>query len=428
MTAIDSLRSTFDEARFASEPHGLLARRRQALEALAALGLPNPRRDEEWKYTPTRAIGKLDLTPATTPGDASALVATEALSNASMTLVFVDGHFAPAHSSLGAQVAGLKVQRLTDAVSANAEQVLAAMTRERREWANGFGAMHDAFATDGVVIDVENDADPGVIQVMHLASEAAVPRHMGATVVLRAKRHSRVTLFETFAGQGGAPVLRTRAFHVQVDEGATVRHITLQDESAGAFHVGEGDAQVDRDATYQSVVVSLGAQVARDTLTSRIHHTGAHVELTALYAPIDGQTIDHHTAIDHRAPHCTSDQLYKGVLDGTGHGVFNGKIFVRQAAQQTAAEQMNRNLMLSRDARIDTKPQLEIFADDVRCTHGATIGQLDTEEMFYMMARAIPRDAARRMLIQGFADEALERVDDDDLRAHLSARFAARRG
>lgn len=428
MSATDALRAAFDEARFADEPHALLARRRQALEAFAALGIPNPRRDEEWKYTPTRALAKHEFVPAVAMGNPAQLVEQERLGSAAMTLTFIDGHFAPHHSTIDAPPAGVTVHRLGEAVEANASDVLGVMDRERGTYANGFGALHDAYAIDGVVIDVAADADPGVIQVLHLASEGGDPRHMGTTAVLRARRHSRVTLFESFAGSGGAPVLRTRAFHVQVDEGATVRHVTLQDESAGAFHIGEGDAQVDRDATYDSTVVSLGGTLARDTLTARIHHPGAHVALTALFAPVDGQTIDHHTAIDHRAPNCTSDQLYKGVLDGTGHGIFNGKIFVRQAAQQTAAEQMNRNLMLSRDARIDTKPQLEIFADDVRCTHGATIGQLDQDEMFYMMSRAIPRDAARRLLIQGFADEALERVDDEALRQHLSARVAARRG
>lgn len=427
MTAVDTLSAAFSAAAYANEPDALVARRKAAHDAFGALGIPNPRRDEEWKYTPTRALAKHAFAASDAPGDVSALLAQETLDGAVARVVFVDGHFDAARSSIDGLATGLQVSRLHDALARDEAGVLGMMSRERESWANGFSALHDAQFQDGVVIDVAADTSAGLVHVLHLASESSAPRHATATTLVRVGAHSTLTLFETFAGGGGAPLLRTRAFHVDVAAGARLEHVTLQDEARNAYHVGEGDAHVAKDATYASAVLSLGSALARDTLLTRIHETGAHVALTALYAPLDGQTIDHHTAIDHRAQGTTSDQLYKGVLDGAGHGVFNGKIFVRQAAQQTAAEQMNRNLMLSRDARIDTKPQLEIFADDVRCTHGATIGQLDNDEMFYMLSRAIPPDTARRLLIHGFADETLERVEHEGLRAHLSERFAARR-
>ena len=427
MTAVETLSAAFNAASIPGEPAALVARREAAHAAFGALGIPNPRREEEWRYTPTRALAKHAFAPIDAPGDAGALVSRETVDGAVARVVFVDGFFDAERSSVDALPAGVQVLRIHDALAQDEAGVLGMLTRERERWANGFAALHDAQFRDGVLIDVAADTSAGLVQVLHLASEASSPRYATATTLVRVARHSTLTVFESFAGGGGAPLLRTRSFHVDVAEGAKVEHVTLQDESRTSFHIGEGDVQVAGDATYASAVLSLGSALARDTLLTRVHGTGAHVALTALYAPVDGQTIDHHTAIDHRAQGTTSDQLYKGVLDGSGHGVFNGKIFVRQAAQQTAAEQMNRNLMLSRDARIDTKPQLEIFADDVRCTHGATIGQLDTDEMFYMVSRAIPPDTARRLLIQGFADETLERVTHDGLRAHLSERFASRR-
>jgi Fe-S cluster assembly protein SufD len=189
--------------------------------------------------------------------------------------------------------------------------------------------------------------------------------------------------------------------------------------------LGRGDVQLSKNAHFGGMNASYGAAITRDDLMVRLHGPGGHSHISAVFAPRNGQTVDNHTTVDHIAPDCTSDQLYKGVLDGSGHGIFNGRIFVRQLAQRTAAEQMNRNLILSADARIDTKPQLEIFADDVRCTHGATIGQLDREELFYLMSRAIPRETARRLVIQGFADEVFERTDDARIAALLSERFTA---
>jgi Fe-S cluster assembly protein SufD len=162
-----------------------------------------------------------------------------------------------------------------------------------------------------------------------------------------------------------------------------------------------------------------GGRTARETLSVEVNGPGAHSDVASLYAPGTGQCHDSHTLIDHRAPNCTADQLYKGILHGAGHGIFNGKIYVQQIAQQTNANQLNQNLMLSKSARIDTKPQLEIFADDVRCTHGATVGQIEPEELFYMMSRAIPEDAARRMIIAGFAEDALERVSHVPAAQHM---------
>ena len=164
-----------------------------------------------------------------------------------------------------------------------------------------------------------------------------------------------------------------------------------------------------------------GGQTVRETLGVEVNGPGAHTDVAALYAPGTGQCHDSHTLIDHRAPSCTADQLYKGILHGRGHGIFNGKVFVQQIAQQTNANQLNQNLMLSRDSRIDTKPQLEIFADDVRCTHGATVGQIEPEELFYMMSRAVPEDQARRMIIAGFAEDVLDRVSHSPTAARMRA-------
>ena len=384
------------------------ARRADALEALATLGFPT-RKDEEWKYTPLRALQKAAFAGAAERGpfDADA----HRLSGDGPIAVFVDGVFAPEASALPT-ASGVVAMPMSAALDAHGGDVEAIWAAEGADFASGFSALNEAFARDGVALFVAPDTSAERLQILHISTGAAARGLAALQHTIRVGAGSRARIVETFVGAAGAEYLTNRGLRADVARGARLDHTVLQRESTASHHVSEGFVQLAADAEYHSNVVSFGGKVARDTLTVRLHESGGHAALGALYVPGDGQTIDNHTAIDHRAQGCTSDQLYKGILDGSGHGVFNGKIFVRQPAQQTAAEQMNRNLVLSPNARIDTKPQLEIFADDVRCTHGCTIGQLERDELFYLMSRAISRTRARQMLLEGFAREVFERSED----------------
>ena len=212
-----------------------------------------------------------------------------------------------------------------------------------------------------------------------------------------------------------------------VGAGAGLTHYKVQREGARAFHIGIVAVEQAADSRFSSHAVSLGGALARSDITTRLDAPGADCTLDGLYLASGAQHVDHHTTIDHRQPRGTSRELYKGILDGHATGVFNGKVFVRPHAQKSDAEQMNKNLLLSDDAQIDTKPQLEIFADDVKCSHGATIGQLDDDAIFYLRARGIDAAAARAMLIFAFANELVEQIAVAPLRAlltrHISAHF-----
>jgi Fe-S cluster assembly protein SufD len=203
--------------------------------------------------------------------------------------------------------------------------------------------------------------------------------------------------------------------------GARLEHYRVQRESASAFHVATTRADLGANAVYDATSINFGAALSRHSIDVRMDHEGAECSVDGLYMMDGSQHTDTHSVIDHRQPHCRSHQLYKGILDGKSRAVFNGKVFVRHGAQQTDARQTNKNLLLSKDARIDTKPQLEIFADDVKCTHGAAVGQLDEDEIFYLESRGIRTELARNLLTYGFAEEVIEKIRIDSIRRELDA-------
>jgi Fe-S cluster assembly protein SufD len=245
------------------------------------------------------------------------------------------------------------------------------------------------------------------------AAPAAFPR-----VVVIAEENSSATIVESYIG-GRNAYLTDTVVSVVVGDGARVQHYKVQSESTAAFHVASTFATTGRDASYESTNINLGALLSRHDIAVTFQHEGGSCVVDGLYLLGGGQHSDTHSIIDHASAHCTSRQLYKGVLDGKSHGVFNGKVFVRHGAQQTDAQQTNKNLLLSENARVDTKPQLEIFADDVKCTHGAAVGQLNDDELFYLESRGINPALARNMLTYGFAEEVIERIKVDSIKREL---------
>jgi Fe-S cluster assembly protein SufD len=280
-----------------------------------------------------------------------------------------------------------------------------------------FVDVNTAFVEDGVVIDIAPKTvvdDP--IHIVCLAAPGSQPTLVSPRIQVRAGEQSQAFLVESYASLDGATVFTNPLTIVDVAPGAMIDHVKLQREASTTFHLAAMFARVDRAATFRSHAVTLGGRIARNDLVSTLAGEGAECTLDGLYVVGGDSLVDTHTTIDHAMPHCPSHELYKGILADKARAVFNGKIVVRQDAQKTNAKQTNKALLLSDQAQINTKPQLEIFADDVKCTHGAAIGQLDEDALFYMRARGIGEADARNLMIHAFAGEVLDGVREDVVR------------
>jgi Fe-S cluster assembly protein SufD len=239
-------------------------------------------------------------------------------------------------------------------------------------------------------------------------------------------RNAQVTLVEGYLGFDDSSCFTNAVTEVVVGEGAVVDYIKVQQESDAAYHVGNVQFHLGRSSSAHATTIAFGGVLAREDTGAVLDGEGGECTLNGLYVTADRQHVDNHTVVDHAKPHCSSRELYKGVLDGSSTGVFNGKIIVRQDAQKTDSKQSNKNLLLSEDSVINTKPQLEIFADDVRCTHGATIGQIDPDALFYLRSRGIGVNEARALLTQAFANDVLDKIRLKPLRSILKDRLLAR--
>jgi Fe-S cluster assembly protein SufD len=325
-------------------------------------------------------------------------------------LVFVDGILQRSLSSVQLPHGVI----LTDLAEALLQPQYEAQIREQlglTSQTNGLTALNTALFSSGAFVLVPRGVE--VAAPIHLifnssggngAAPAAFPR-----VMVFAEENSSATLVESFIGSRDVYFTDT-VVNVSVAKGARIEHYKVQSESNAAFHVANTFATTGRDASYEATNINLGALLSRHDIAVTFQSEGGSCVVDGLYLIGGDQHSDTHSVIDHREAHCTSRQLYKGVLDGKSHAVFNGKVFVRHGAQQTDAQQTNKNLLLSDEARVDTKPQLEIFADDVKCTHGAAVGQLSEDELFYLESRGINPALARNILTYGFAEEVIEKI------------------
>jgi len=411
----------------AGEPAWLEAARKAAIARFAELGVPT-RRHEEWKYTSAERIARVAWRPAPAAAlPADALDALDLSLDGHPRLVFVNGRFAPDLT----QLEGLPVGVIaSDARALWAHQgawlepllALPAALADR-----AFAALAVALAPDVAVVRIARDAvvePPLVVLFLSAPGEdaASSPR-----LVVEAEAGARLALIEIHAGPAGAErQLRNALTEVVVGDNAAVDHVRLQLDGEGATHLAHVHARVARDGRYASRAIALGAAIARLELLATLDGEGAEATLDGLYVAADGQHSDNRTTVDHVRPHGTSRELYKGVLAGRSRGVFSGKVIVRKDAQKTNAEQRNANLLLSGEAEVDSKPQLEIEADDVRCSHGSSIGQLEEDALFYLRARGLDAAAARALLVRAFAGEILERVPGEALRGRLLDRVLAK--
>jgi len=403
------------------EPDWAGERRRVGFEYFSATGLPSTR-DEEWRFTPLQGLGSISFgLPA--PGSATLDgIAPLLLGGDGPRAVLVDGRFAPELSRLAGLPAGITVGSLAEALNGEHPVAREHLTRHVQPEFTPFTALNTALWQDGVFVHAAAGASPGrPLEVLHLSTAAANQAVVAPRLLVVAEREASLRVSETFAGIGASGSLTTAVAEFVLRENARVEHVRVQREALDSWHAGFTMVDQARDSHYRSFTLSLGARWSRHNLHAR--HGGSNVEtlLYGLYLARDEQLTDNHTVIFHDQPDCNSWEVYKGVLGDRARGVFNGKVIVQPIAQHTDAKQTNRNLLLSDDARVDTKPQLEIFADDVKCTHGATVGRLDEQQRFYLRTRGIAGRTAQALLIWAFAAEVLLEVTDAATRVSLES-------
>jgi Fe-S cluster assembly protein SufD len=413
----------FERTAAAKGPSWLHERRRAGIEAFAALGFPSPR-DESWRFTNISPVTGVAFRPASGPkrnGVRPEIIAALPLSRvASYLMVCVDGHYSSELSTAGFIADGVKFGSLAEAVRSHPDLIQAHLGRLSPWTTHPFAALNTAFLADGAFLYLPDGAvieKPIHILFVATGREKDLASHARSLVVVG--RNARATVVETWLGTKEAAYLTNATTEITIGERAVVHHIKVQMESPRSFHFACLAAHQERSSSFRSSSLSLGGSLVRNDVSAVLDGEASDCVLDGLYMPRGAEIVDNHTRIEHAKPHSTSFELYKGVLDGDSRAVFNGRIIVRQDAQKTDAKQNNSNLLLSESATVNSNPELEIFADDVRCTHGATIGNLDEDALFYLRSRGISEGAARGILTYGFAGEIVERIADQNLREAL---------
>jgi len=399
--------------------------RAEAVERLDRLALPTVR-DEEWRFTDLSPLTRLSFQPVRSATHLEAVdIAHFYLDDAPTRLVFVDGIYAPQLSSTPLQD-GVVVASLLAAGAAPSAALQVQLGRHQTIGDNVFAALNTAFMQDAALIFVPRTlalAEP--VHVLFIATQAGVASYPRCLLI--AEAGSSVTLIEDFVALHDTAYLINPVTEIALADQAHVKHIRVQRDSQQAFHIANCAVSAGRASHYQSVSIAMGAQISRYNLNVLLAE-GAECMVDGLALIAGSQLADTHTGIDHAKPHGLSRQLHKCIAGDSAHAVFNGKVMVRQGAQRTDSIQSSRNLLLSAKAQVDTKPQLEIFADDVKCAHGATVGQLDPEEVFYLKSRGLSDAAARSLLTYAFAGEIIDRIPVASLKHQLQHRVLEQTG
>ncbi|SHJ36341.1 Iron-regulated ABC transporter permease protein SufD [Roseomonas rosea] len=382
-----------------------------AAETLMAGGLPS-RRVEAWRYTDLSPMLRGAFREALTAVDEAVVLPAK---RAERRAVFVDGRFRADLSELDGLVAA-SLAEVIETVAGRLNTVASA--------SQPMVTLNTLLFEDGLVLEVPEGADAGRLELLSVASGETAstvhPRHL-----IRLARGAKLVLLETALSAAGARHLHNPVFEIEVAEGAKITHVRVQREAESAYHLAHLGVRVAEGGTYDGFVLNAGGKISRSETHLALTGPNAIAHLNGAQLVAEGQLADTTTALDHAAPNCASRQTVKTVLAGRSRGVFQGKILVRREAQKTDGYQMNQALLLSEDAEIDSKPQLEIYADDVKCSHGATAGALDPDSLFYLRARGIPADTARAMLVRAFLQEAVEIVADEPAREALEEAVSA---
>ncbi|MBX3683908.1 MAG: Fe-S cluster assembly protein SufD [Zoogloeaceae bacterium] len=425
MSSIDTWVSEF-RARSAQLPGAALpwlaAQRQHAIERFADEGWPT-RRHPRWQHTSLAFMEQQEFAPAAQPVDGAAALAALRGDEAGHWLVFVGGRFAASLSDIGPLPSGALVLSLAEALESHSEDIEAAFGNAAD--GDSPAALNTALAADGAFVRLA----PGValdapLHLVSIAGASEASRHLRHLVV--AGSGAQATVVEHYIGGGQSASLTTAVTRIMAEADARITHLKLQQEAEQAIHLASIASVQARGAHFASHSLSFGARLARNDIRTRFDGEGCEALLNGLYH-VDGRRhVDHHTCIDHARPLGNSREFYRGLLDGQSRGVFTGRVVVARDAQRSDAMQRCDNLLLSRQAEADARPELEIYADDVKCAHGATVGEIDEDSLFYLQSRGLDEIHARRLLTYAFAAEALERIELMPLRSRARAALLAR--
>ena len=421
----DVYRSAFARLEAESDPPGglaLVALRTQAMARFAELGFPTLRH-EDWRYTNVARIAKTAFRSAVDCGvdlDERAIAAETFPESQFHRLVFVNGVFVGDLSSQQDLPKGVQIASLAETLGKNPSSIKAHLARYASYEDHAFTALNTALMEDGAFVYVAKGVvveQP--IHLLYIMTPGAEPMVAHPRSLIVAEEASQLTVVESYVGLGEGVYFTNAVTEISVGEGAVVDHYKVQRESTQAYHVSTTQLYQRRSSTASSHTVSIGSEIARNDINAVLDGQGCDCTLNGLYVPAGTQHVDNHLRVEHRLPNGDSREHFKGILDDSARGVFTGRIIVHKDAQKTDAKQTNMNLLLSDSTSVDTKPQLEILADDVKCTHGATIGQLDDDALFYLMARGISAEAARSLLVFAFANESIEKIKPRPVRAQV---------
>ncbi|HEX9816737.1 MAG TPA: Fe-S cluster assembly protein SufD [Candidatus Thermoplasmatota archaeon] len=409
-------------------PAWLRSLRNAAFQRFEQLGFPT-QKQEEWGYTNPAPFSQASA-PAV--ADTAGLTRNDAKSHSyhgldAFELVFINGHYAPSLSSLRPLASGVRVQSLASVLAKNPQDAEAHLGQVAAFDHNPFTALNTALFSDGAFIELAPGANPKVpIHLLFVGRSRGTPTVQFPRILVHAGKQSRLDLIESYVGAPDSVHITNAVTELVLDEGAQVHRHKIQREAPEAHHLQTVEAELQRDAKLVDHNVAFGAKVARTDVGVRFADQGGEVTMNGLYVLGGQQHIDNHTRVDHAQPNCQSNEFYKGILDGKSHGVFYGRVIVRKDAQKTNSTQTNKNLLLSDGALVDSIPALEINADDVKCAHGSTIGQVDKDAIFYLRSRGIDEKTARSLLTYGFARDVLSLIKIPALRDNLDELVLAR--
>lgn len=396
-------------------------KRVEAIEKFTELGFPTTS-NEEWKYTNIAPVLKYAFNPShlSEPVEvAKKDIEKYLLPGLTVSLfVFINGHYNAALSSLLPEAQAVTCTDLSKLLTEEPHLFESFLTEN---YADGFSALNNAFLSEGAVLKIPDGTIlENPLHLLFLSGHDKDNLLVQPHNFIFAGKNSSLSIVETNYGLSGKPYLFNSVTDISAGEYANVNYYKLQNDSSDSFHVSRTKVHQNRSSVFTSGVVTVGGELVRNDIAAHLSGEGSEANLYGLYLADGKRHIDNHTLIDHAVPHCSSNELYKGILDDKSRGVFNGKVLVRKDAQKTQAYQSNKNLLLSRMAKADTKPQLEIFADDVKCSHGATVGQLDDQAMFYLRSRGIGTETARSILINAFAGDVIDLIKIEQLRDDLN--------
>jgi len=393
--------------------------REDAFARFCETGFPTTH-EEDWRFTSVSAIDRTAFSfgqPAVRLSESD--LKPWRVEGAAAQLVFVDGEFVRGLSIFGTLPAGITVSGLKEEIEKRTPALEAHLGRYLNIQRDAFCALNTAFTEDGAFVHIGRGLSlDAPIHLLFVSTAADAPRMIHPRNLLIFEQESEATVVEDYVSLGGGTVLCNSATELLAGPNSTIAHYMVERESLDAFNISTLRMQQERSANVASHSLLLGGGLVRNNVHPVLAGEGGECLINGIFVGDGHQHLDNYMHVEHASPHCSSRQFYNGILDGHAHGVFHGRIVVHKDAQKTDAKQTNRNLLLSDDAQIDTKPQLEIYADDVKCTHGATIGQIEENALFYLRSRGIDEISARKLLLQAFASECLERMRPGVARTH----------